>query len=957
MPQFRQSILMSVMAAGGFVAPVFAQQIAPVDPPAQADTGLSEVTVTGSRIVTNGVNAPTPVTVVSSDQLQLAAPRNLVDGVLQLPQLRGSVSVANQANGTTQSNGADFLNLRGLGTARTLVLMDGRRLSPVQSTSAVDASMVPEALVSRVDIVTGGASAAYGSDAVAGVVNFILNNKFTGLKVDAQGGLSTYGDNQNYKFDVTYGTSFADNRVHLVASALDYYSAGVANYSHRSWTDQGKVSITNPNVTATNPASPTNPKQIVVTNGFSSIAANGGLITNTALRGTTFDPNGLPRQFQYGSLVSSTQMQGGDPGTFNPNLLLTLQPEQHRDQVYLHLTGDVTDNLSVYLQAVGSKNQIQYSSIPTFELGPTAFTLFQDNAYLPASVRQSMVTGKISSFSLGRLSPDIAVPSVSGMTNTGMLTAGFDGKAFAGWQYHGYAQIGRSKASYNTNDDPISDNLYRAADAVVNPANGQTVCRSTLANPGNRCVPIDLFGAGAPSQAALNYILGMAQQVYYYDQYVGELSASGALASLPAGDLSLAFGVDWREEKLRITADPTSQEIRTGTGINGYPIGLINTLGGFERTNPQPAEGEYSVTEPFAELEVPLLKNVTAAHSLALNGAIRFVHYSTSGNVTPWKYGLVWEPLDWVRFRATHSRDIRAPNLGELFGGSSQGTANVVDPFNQNRSSQILTGLVGNPNLQPEIAQGKTAGVVFTPREWLDGLDFSVDYYTIRIDDAIATLGAQQELNNCFLGVQSQCAFIQRAGDGSLARILTPSQNAAFEKTSGVDLEASYSSAVPRLGARLSSRLIVNYLNELTTGVGGAVPIDTAGDMSQAYPKWVGTFQTNLSFGKPSLFFQERVVSSGKYTSVDLSGGPVTSSSISANRTPAVFYTDMTLSYDVSDNVNAYFSVNNLFDKNPPMLPSYLTAASSFGNSPVGGVRGLYDFIGRMFTIGVHVKM
>ncbi len=484
----------SVLTAAGCIASTaFAQDATPPAPAApaaaaSADSELSEVTVTGSRIVTNGSNAPTPITVVSADQLQLAAPRSLVDGVLQLPQLRGSVSVANQANGTTQSNGADFLNLRGLGTARTLVLMDGRRLTPVQSTSAVDAAMIPEALVSRVDIVTGGASATYGSDAVAGVVNFVLNNKFTGLKADAQGGLSTYGDNTNYKFDVTWGKAFADGRVHLVTSVLDYHSAGVNDYADRPWTGEGKVAITNPNVTATNPASPSNPKQIVVTNGFSSIAANGGLITNTALRGTTFDPNGNPRAFQYGSLVSSTQMEGGDPGTFNPNLLLTLQPEQHRDQVYLHLTDDVTDNLSVYLQAVGSKNQIQYNSIPTFELGPTAFTIFQDNAFLPASIRQSMATNNIGSFSLGRLSPDIAVPSVSGMTNTGMLTAGFDGtvgSGFAsGWKYNGYAQIGRTKASYNTNNDPISDNLYRAADAVVNPANGQTVCRSSLTHAG-----------------------------------------------------------------------------------------------------------------------------------------------------------------------------------------------------------------------------------------------------------------------------------------------------------------------------------------------------------------------------------------------------------------------------------------------------------------------------------------
>ena len=941
----------SVLIVGvGLLSPAFAQEAAD-------DAALSEVVVSGSRVVTNGVNAPTPITVVSSEQLQLAAPRNLVDAVLQLPQLRGSISVQNQANGTTQSNGADYLNLRGLGTSRTLVLMDGRRLAPNQNTSAVDAAMIPEALVSRVDIVTGGASAAYGSDAVAGVANFVLDNKFVGLKANAQGGLSTYGDNENHKVDLTWGGAFFDNRLHIVASGLDYRSAGVPKYADRSWFDHGKVAITNPNVTAANPASPTNPKQLVVYDGFSSIAANGGLITNTSLRGTTFDPNGDARPFAYGSLVSSSQMQGSDPGTFNPNLLLVLQPEQKRDQIYTHLTFDVTDNFSLFAQAIGSRNQINYNSIPTFEVSATAFTIFKDNAYLPAAIRTTMANQNINSFTMGRLSDDIAIPSVDGDTRTGMFTLGFNGK-FSGsdWKYEGYGQIGRSRSAYDTNDDPISDNLYRAADAVSDPS-GRIVCRSTLTNPNDGCVPIDLFGYGAPSQASINYILGAAHQVYHYDQDVAELSANGSVLSLPAGNLSVAVGAAWREEKLNQTADEISQRIRTGAGIQGYPIGLINTLGGFERTNPQPASGKYDVTEVFTEVEVPLLKDQLLAKSLTLNGAARYVDYSTSGNVVPWKAGAVWEPTDWLRFRGTRSRDIRAPNLGELYRGSSQGTANVVDPFRNNANVAVLTGSIGNPNLTPEIAQGKTIGVVLTPESLIEGFNVSLDYYSVRISDAISTLGAQQELTNCFQGVQDQCSFIIRAADGSLARILQPSFNTAFTKTSGVDMEASLSRPLESIGAQLSTRLIVNYLDELTNGINGAIPINAAGDMSQAFPQWMGTLQSQLKVGKANVFVQERYVGSGKYTSVDLSGGPVNASSLDQNHAPAVFYTDMTLSYDVSDTVNAFFSVGNVFDKKPPMIPSYLTAGSGFGNSPVGGVRGLYDYIGRMFTLGVHVNL
>ncbi len=364
------------------------------------------------------------------------------------------------------------------------------------------------------------------------------------------------------------------------------------------------------------------------------------------------------------------------------------------------------------------------------------------------------------------------------------------------------SSAGRSRRD-DTLDDPISDNLYRAADAVTDPTTGRVVCRSSLTNPGDGCVPINLFGYGAPSQASLNYILGTAHQVYHYDQDVAEISANGSLLTLPAGNLSVAFGAAWRKEELEQTADDISQRIRTGAGIQGYPVGLINTLGGFERTNPQPAAGDYDVTEVFTEIEAPLLKDQPFAKSLTLNGAVRYVDYSTSGNVVPWKAGAVWEPVDWLRFRGTRSRDIRAPNLGELYRGSSQGTANVVDPFRNNANVAVLTGSVGNANLTPEIAKGTTVGFVVTPSELISGFNVSLDYYSVRIDDAISTLGAQQELTNCFQGVQEQCSFIIRAADGSLARILQPSFNTAFTKTSGYDMEASLSTPLEAVGGSL----------------------------------------------------------------------------------------------------------------------------------------------------------
>ncbi len=424
--------------------------------------------------------------------------------------------------------------------------------------------------------------------------------------------------------------------------------------------------------------------------------------------------------------------------------------------------------------------------------------------------------------------------------------------------------------------------------------------------------------------------------------------------------MSLALGGAWRHESLKQTADAISQQIRTGIGINGFPKGLVNTLGGFERTNPQPAAGEYNVKEAFAEIEVPLLADLPFAKRLEVNAAVRYVDYSTSGHVTPWKVGAVYAPTDWLRFRGTKSTDIRAPNLGELYKGSSQGGANVIDPFRNNINIAVLNASVGNPNLKPEIAHGTTVGLVLTPHELIPGFDVSVDYYKVRINHAITTLSAQQEVTNCFAGSQDECAYILRGPDGNITRVLLPYFNAAYVQTRGVDTEISYNTPLSRFSGNwdgsLSLRLIVNYLDQLVTGVTGTVPVDAAGDMNQAYPKWQGTFQANLKLGRTSLFAQERYIGGGKYTSVDLAGGPVTASSLDKNHVGPVWYTDITLAHDLTSNLNLFLSVSNLFDRDPPQIPGFLNGGSDFGNAPVGGVKGLYDFIGRMITFGVHAK-
>jgi iron complex outermembrane recepter protein len=932
-----------------------------------ASDSVESVVVSGSRLVTNGAQAPTPVTVVSSEQLQLAAPRNVVDGLLQLPVFKGSLSVANQSTGTTSSNGAAALNLRGLGPSRTLVLVDGRRVVPFSSSGSVDSAQIPEALIQRVDIVTGGASAAYGSDAVSGVVNFILDNRFDGFKADAQAGISQYGDFFNYKVSATGGMSFLDDRLHVVGSIMDYKSNGVTAAQSRPWTADAVASITNPAFNRNLPITPTNSGLLVAREPYSSVAALGGLITNTALAGTAFDQNGQAIPFNYGTLRSAAQMSGGDG--YNPNLLLTLQPSQRRSQFYTHATYDFSDNFSAYVQVMGSQNHVQYNSLPTFELSQTAFTILRDNAYIPQTIKTFLASPAglgIASFTVGRISPDFDIPHMDAITNSGTATIGFDGKVpGSSWTYHGYGQMGRGFASYKTLNDPISDNLYRASDAVVNPATGQIVCRQSLSNPAPTpisnpvgCQPLNIFGVGNASAASLKYITGTAVQTVRIAQDVAEVSANGGLFDISAGTVSLALGASYRREAFTQVTDAQSQEIRTGAGIGAaFPAGLVNTLGGFERTNPQPTRGTYNVKEFFLETEIPLLKDLPGVQALTLNAAGRYVDYSTSGGVEPWKIGLVYEPMNGIRVRASRSTDIRAANLGELYQGSSQGTSTVQDPFNANVTTNVITGAVGNPALVPEAANTSTVGIVVTPENLFDGmlsgLVFSVDYYQININKAISTLTAQQELNFCFNGSTQQCGFITRNPNGTLSRVALPFFNAAARQTKGVDLEATYSTPLSDvafdLDGSLTFRAIVNYIGQFTTQVQGAAPVQLAGDISgNSTPKWSGVFQANLSIGPLTWFVQERWVGGGKFDNTNNNG-----LGVYPNNVGDVFYTDTTITYDIlpETGLSTFFSISNLFDRDPPPTPSFLIAGSNYSN------RTLYDLIGRQFTLGVRYKM
>lgn len=932
----------------------------PADAAAQGGEGAEggepqQVVVTGSRVVTNGANAPTPVTTVNSDQLLQAAPSSIPDALNQLPQMLNSNTPQSTGVGTTGTVGQTFLNLRSLGANRTLILVDGARIVPSSLQATTDVSLIPEGLIQRVDIVTGGASAVYGSDAVAGVVNFILDTKYSGLKADIQGGESTYQDARNGKIEITAGSDVLGGRGHFVVSGEFYKNDGVSEYADRPWFNSCAL--------ISNPAGV--PTYLPECGVHSAEFTYGGMIATGPLKGTYFGPGGVPLQFQYGSLVTSSTMVGGTgAGGANPDVGAYFQPDPgvERKNVFGHFDYDLTDNVTAYVQVLEAEGDASYVGTWPWQGLTSGYTIQIDNAYLPTSIRNEMLADGITSFLMNRYDDDFGPLLVNTTNDTTEYKAGIHA-LWNGWKIEAYAQTGENHFLETTANNPIVNNEYNAADAVVNPATGQVVCRSTLTQPGNGCVPIDLFGNGSPSPQAVAYVTGTSWSRILAKEDVSEVSASGQPFSLWAGPVTIAFGSGYRYESAEQTSDPISSGVKDFTGgYLGFPPALQGVFGGFDRGNAQPVSGDFDLWELFGETLLPLAKNLPGAESLDFNGGVRFTDYSTSGGVESWKAGLVDQATDDVRLRVARSRDIRAPNVNELYSGKNQGQGNLIDDFqpigSPNRTPIVYTVTSGNVDLKPEIADTWTYGIVFTPTA-VPRLTASIDRYDINIQDAITTLGAQTTIDQCYAGATSLCSLLTRDADGVLTSVSTPYLNIGAEKTAGEDIEMDYTLPVSEVVAGgvgdVSFRALANHTDHLTEIIPGAPAVLLAGQTGAAggVPHWKGTFDVQYGGHPVSLFLQERFIGPGKINNTY----PATELAPQYNSVGSVYYTDVTLTYDFSathKDWSAYFTVNNVFNRDPPLAPAPYFV---FGTSGGGTNGSLFDVIGRAYTLGIKLNL
>jgi len=946
---------------------------------------LDEIQVTGSRIRRTGMNTPTPVTVMSADQLGTMAPGNMIDALDQVPQFFNNNS-PNTAASKADSAGASNANLRGLGAKRTLVLLNGNRVVPSNRLGNIDINLFPDDLISRVEVVTGGASAAYGTDAVAGVVNFILDTDFTGVKGHAQGGMTSRSDNENFEVGLTAGSDIGD-RMHFTVSGGHSEANRIDNLAGRDWY-QGWGLVTNPEWTASGGA--TGPRLLVRPHVNSTQYTNGGLIDapGTSIDRLQFLSDGTATPFKLGDpyvIGTGTRSQSGGSGynayDYDTNVHTDAYPQgtrsgsfvpaTRRTNAFAYLDYDVTDDINVYVQGLWGYNYA--NSVGTLPLGhgSWALTAFQGNPYLPDDIAQAMADEGIDSFKLQRYhtAADIAQDRLILKNNTYSLATGFKadlhGDMLDGWQLTGHYQIGWNHNHLDFENFLRNDRLPLAMDAVVDPVTGGTVCNITVMNPGSGfddCVPIDLFGVGRASQEAIDWVQGSMFVQANTKQDNVEFAANGNIfEGWGAGPVSMAVGASYRKQSITHRLGPDdlmaldSLVNDPANGIRGIPPSFAAQDEVLEFVNLEEYEGSFNVKELFVETLVPLVANTGFAQRLDLNLAARWADYSGSGGIWAWKAGLDWQVIDDVRLRGTLSRDVRAGSLEERFDRQGQGAA-VEDPeFNDlNYTTTQIRG--GNPNVNPEKSDTITLGAVYQP-SFIDGLSVSVDWYDIKVKGAIDLLGVQRIVDDCNDFGGAICDRVHRdPGTNRISLVENTFINLGKVTARGVDVELTYSKAMTLFGGgaeSLTGRMLASWLDEYsTTDVDGnkVDHTDELGVAGAAYPDLRVTANLTYANGPFSIFVQERFIGGG-IIDVDYVEGV----DIADNSVGSVFYTDLNLSYRPGGADSAwkvYFNITNLFDRDPPLIPSW----SDFSGTGAGTNDTLYDALGRRFVLGASFQ-
>jgi iron complex outermembrane recepter protein len=968
---------------------------------AQAQGGggdIEQVVVSASRVTIAGYTQPTPVTVVGAAQLERDAYSNITDAVRELPQVVTPPSSNGIENGGASqgSEGENLLNLRNLGIVRTLVLFDSQRVVVSNITGGVDVSTLPSAVISRVDVVTGGASAAWGADAVAGVVNFVLNKNFDGLKASLEAG-DTYNNNyRTLKGQTAWGSDIFGGRGHLVLAGDFGMSPDVVTETQENWYRNSYV-VSNPAFVAGN----SQPQFIVANDVGIEEATQGGIIVSSpavtaanspsgvataanALRGIEFIGAGIPQLVNFGNQTLGVLSNGGSLTTTDGEQPWTIIGQPNNQYTFFGFGRyKLTDTIQASLQL-----NYGYDTEKSFAQSnlQTALVIKSDNAYIPASVRSTMQSTGITSFTMGTFNGNnIGTPITIGdnyfdeaegslapatTENRRQLMRGvftLEGTLGDNWSWTAYYQHSTVRFWSHVWGDTISANLANAEDAVtVTTGNrgtstlplGSIACRSSL--PGQAaftlsgvtaqagCIPLDVFGNGVASPAAIAYAVGNNRDFedMQTNQDVLEGSMQGTLPwQLPAGPVAVAFGASYRKE----------------AGVNHATA--LGFQAGYAIANYTNFSAQYHVEEGFAEVDAPIIKNGSLVQSVDVSAAGRITSYSTSGMVETWKLGATSQVTDDFKLRTTWSVDIRAPTLTELFNPASINNGSIKDP-KTGLTQQAFTNVTGDTNLVPEVARTISGGIVLTPT-FLEGFSMSADWYSINVTGEIATLSTAAILAQCnptqastiypgTLGNPNDplCTHLVFGGSGgALSGINNAPINIASQTISGLDLQANYT--MDFWEGTLAWQAVSNLNDENTTTQPGTSTTDIAG--SGGIPKWRGTLSADYTTGPYSVTVQTRWFGNNIITNTANTGQLATAQTANLYPSnvfdlPFVAYLDLRGSYKWNDNMQFYGAIDNATDEPPPLIP--LTSGSVIHATPTN--TSTYDSLGRQFRLGVR---
>lgn len=976
---------------------------------------LEEITVTGSRIrQSQDFVSPNPVNTVSVEYMQNLGIVNIADAITQMPANLSSFT----PNTTGTGNffvGSTVTNLRGLNPffgTRTLTLIDTRRHVPTSQGGSVDMNFIPSILIERMETVTGGGSAAYGSEAIAGVVNVIMNTRLDGIKAEADYAETGEGDGSEYHAGLAFGTDLFDGRAHLVAGGEYQKMEPIESCYHaRDWCREswgiaqnntgvpGAAAVrpgTDPNLPngrppAWNPQDDSQPQYIVARNvrfpqvNYNGVFWNRGLQSNAAGNGTQPFEQGT-----FGSQFLAPNAIGGDGRSLYDGV--SLRPEVERYATFAHLSFKLTESINAF--AEGSYGRVEAINRQN-SLNANVVCIQPDNAYLLAN--PGLAAGFAASQGNGvpycgataaAVNKDFS-NQVDTYNDTGTsakrFAVGADGPIAGSWTWDAYYQYGQSKRTQLVNDNRHLQRFTFAADAVLD-STGQIVCRSTRDGSTNPlaagCQPLNMFGANTLSDAAYDYAFGFLREDLTYDQSVLAGTVGGdAWEGIGAGALKLAAGLEYRREKgINLAADEVPELER-----KDYLIQFGDSFG-----------GKVEVTEAFLETNLPLLRDAPAARLLEINAAARQSRYKNTAvlgpdkgvsrehDMTTWKVAGTWEPLQWLRLRGSQSRDLRAAGFRELYyaqyisPGGTFGFASP-NPWTGARDATALD-LRGNVDLEPEKADTTTVGFVLSPGGWASGLQFAADYYRIEVEDGITPASTPLILDTCFAGDAEACSNIQGTPNGTggfsdITTIVAGAYNARTYKATGIDFTAHY--RTPLGPGNLSMQLLATRSLEIIVAPNDTQVIDIAGQTGptsgfladwQSSPDWLANFVVTYSTGPFTGTVQTRFTSAGKLDGFRVSpedpgyaflvdnnysspsGNQTSPSSINRNRVPSHVTFNLSGSYDFEMRDADSMQVYAL-------VTNVLDRDPPVAPTGVGGTNAtFFDTLGRSYRVGVRMQ-